>query len=140
MNNLLKFSAFLCLIFIASSCTTESLDDSLNESIVSPEAAQANQTCSNQNPQSKLVNNGSVNFTFVIVDSNANTIQEQNIVPGGSSSWLTFNDGETTFSIQSSTSGISDSKVILDMDTCTEVEIIINSSNSVEVPIIQTLN
>ncbi|RAJ16208.1 hypothetical protein [Olleya aquimaris] len=140
MNNLLKFSAFLCLIFIASSCTTESLDDSYNQSTTTPEVAQAYQSCSNQNPQSKLVNNGSVNFTFKIIDSNSNIIQEQDIIPGGSSSWLTFNDGETTFSIESASTGVSDSKVVLDMNTCTEVEIIVNSSNSVEVPIVQTVN
>lgn len=60
MNSLLKFLACLCLIFIASSCISESLDDSFIENSVNTEEAQANQSCSNQNPQSKLVNNGSV--------------------------------------------------------------------------------
>lgn len=140
MNNLLKLSAFLCLIFIATSCTTESLDDSFEQTTATPEVAQAYQNCNNQNPQSRLVNNGTVSFAFTIVDSNSNTVQIQNIAPGGSSSWSSFNAGETTFNVESSTTGVSDSKVVLEMNTCTEVEIVVNSSNSVEVPIVQTVN
>ncbi|WP_397362670.1 hypothetical protein [Olleya sp. R77988] len=142
MNNLLKLSAFLCLIFIASSCTVEPIEDftSTNEKSINNSAAATTQACSNQDPQSKLVNNGTVSYTFKIVDSSGTLIEENNIAPGAESAWLSFVDGETTFSVESNTTGISDSKLLLNMATCSEVEIIVNSSNTIDTPTIQELN
>ena len=139
MKNLFKIATFLCLIITVTSCTVEpveSLDDTLTAKISENTVASSVQTCSNQNPQSRLVNNGTIPFTFKIVDSNDNMVQIQSIAPGTTSTWITFSEGTTIFSLESDTTWVSDSKLVLDMSLCTEVEIIMNSGNTPDTPTI----
>jgi len=102
--------------------------------------ATATTFCDNQDPQSRLINNGTIAYTFTIIDIDQNVIEILNVAPGTSSSWSSFNEGETIFSIDGSANNVSDSKVVLDMSTCTKVEIVINNLNEVNEPIILTLD
>lgn len=140
MNNLLKFVACLCLIFSSTSCSLEPLEgqNSSNSTKMSDETATT--FCDNQDPQSRLINNGTIAYTFTIIDIDQNVIEILNVAPGTSSSWSSFNEGETIFSIDGSANNVSDSKVVLDMSTCTKVEIVINNLNEVNEPIILTLD
>ncbi len=140
MKYLLKLSAVSCLILILSSCSTESLDDTYAKTSNSNYETSAIQFCSGQNPQSKLINNGTITFTFKIIDSNDNTMVVHNISPGTSSSWMSFTEGETLFSIDGNTANVDDSKLLLDMSNCSEVEIVVNSLNEVNNPVILSLD
>jgi hypothetical protein len=102
--------------------------------------ATATTFCDNQDPQSRLINNGTIAYTFTIIDIDQNVIEILNVAPGASSSWSSFNEGLTIFSVDGSAYNVSDSKVVLDMSTCTKVEIVINNLNEVNEPIILTLD
>ncbi|MGB6268726.1 MAG: hypothetical protein WBF67_06895 [Olleya sp.] len=61
-------------------------------------------------------------------------------MPGATLSWLSFTVGVTTFSVESATTRVFDCKILLDMGYCTEVEIVVNSSNTLDTPVIQALD
>ena len=67
-------------------------------------------------------------------------IEVLNVAPGTSSTWSSFNEGQTIFSIDGTDNNIKDSKIVLEMATCTKVEIVINSLNEVNEPIILALD
>jgi len=140
MKNILRLKALVILSIFMTSCTVESLDDTFTVPASINLETSAVQTCSNQNPQSRLVNNGTLPFTFTIIDSNNNTSQIQSIAPGTTSTYISFNDGVTMFSVEANTTGTSDDKLVLDMDTCTQVDIVINAQNVYETPIIEGLD
>ena len=133
MNNLLKFVACLCLIFSSTSCSLEPLEGQNSGNSTKISNATATTFCDNQDPQSRLI-------TFTIIDIDQNVIEILNVAPGTSSSWSSFNEGLTIFSVDGSAYNVSDSKVVLDMSTCTKVEIVINNLNEVNEPIILTLD
>jgi len=122
------------VVFSISSCSVESIDEQIQAEAPQLELqAESVQTCSNNDPRSKLTNNGTVALTFTVYSNDMNSVATQsNIQPGTSSGWISFTPGETMFSIKSNTSGVSDSKLEFSMDTCTEVDIVIGTDNSVE--------
>lgn len=134
MNNLLKSLMLFAVVFSISSCSVESIDEQIQADAPQLEAQTASaQTCSGNNPKSKLTNNGTAPLTFTVYSDNMNSVATQsNIQPGTSSGWISFIPGETMFSIKSNTTGVSDSKLEFSMDTCTEVDIVIGTDNSVE--------
>ncbi|AUC76322.1 hypothetical protein [Olleya sp. Bg11-27] len=140
MNYLLKLSVAFCLLFSVSSCTIDSLEDSIDERSINTNSVVPNQACSNQDPKSKLINNGTVAFTFQIIDSNNNLIELLEVAPGATSSWISFSEGDTVFNLDSNTTGVSDDKVFINMTNCSEVEIIVNSGNQIDTPIVNNLN
>lgn len=140
MNNLLKFVACLCLFFLATSCSLESLEDENTTNSTKISNTTTSVFCDNQDPQSRLVNNGTITYTFTIIDTDQNVIEVLNVAPGTSSTWSSFNEGQTIFSIDGTDNNIKDSKIVLEMATCTKVEIVINILNEVNEPIILALD
>lgn len=124
---LLKFIVALTLI-TTFSCSVESLDDeqSLNQA-----SNEANLTCTNAQPESRLINNGTVNFEFEIISTTSGQIIEFiNVAPGTSTSWTSFPEGEILFSIKSNTTGVSDMKTQLVLANCETYELEIMSNNT----------
>lgn len=140
MNYLLKLSVSICLLFSVSSCTVDSLEDAMDERSIDASAVAPNQACSNQDPKSKLTNNGTVAFTFQILDSNNNLIELLEVAPGVTSAWISFSEGDTVFNLASNTTGVSDDKVFINMTNCSEVEIIVNSVNQIDTPVVNNIN
>ncbi|AXO78996.1 hypothetical protein DZC78_00895 [Olleya aquimaris] len=139
MKYLVRLSVKICLILFVSSCTVDSLEDTANEESTNSYSVVNNQSCDNQDPQSKLTNNGSVAFTFQIIDLNNNLIELVNVAPNTSTTWVSFPEGATVFNVTSNTTGVSDDKVFIDMSNCSEVEIVINSINKIDSPVINSL-
>ena len=140
MKYLLKLSVAICLIFTVSSCTVESLDDAVSKSAVSQNVAEANQSCNNQDPKTKLINNGTVAFTFQIIDSDSNMIEFVDIAPGASTSWISFTEGDTVFNLDSNVIGVSDDKIAISISNCSEIEIVVNAQNKIDSPVVNSLN
>ena len=140
MKYLLKLSVAICLIFTVSSCTVESLDDAVSKSAVSQNVAEANQSCNNQDPKTKLINNGTVAFTFQIIDSDSNMIEFIDIAPGASTSWISFTEGDTVFNLDSNVIGVSDDKIAISISNCSEIEIVVNAQNKIDSPVVNSLN
>ena len=127
-------------IFLATSCSLESLEDENTNNSTKISNTTTSVFCDNQDPQSRLVNNGTITYTFTIIDIDQNVIEVLNVAPGTSSTWSIFNEGQTIFSIDGTDNNIKDSKIVLEMATCTKVEIVINSLNEVNEPIILALD
>ena len=140
MKYLLKLSVAICLLLTVSSCTVESLDDAVNKSAVSQNVAEANQSCNDQDPKTKLINNGTVAFTFQIIDSDSNMIEFVDVAAGASTSWISFTEGDTIFNLDSNVIGVSDDKIALSISNCSEIEIIVNAQNKIDTPIVNSLN
>jgi len=150
MNNLLNSLLAFAVFFSVFSCSVEPLDtqvlnetprtELLNED---PQLELLNeaqllqsvnaQSCSNSNPKSRLTNNGTVPLKFIVYSDDMQSIASQsNIQPGNSSGWISFNPGEALFSIKSFTTSVIDSKLEFSMDTCTQLDVIVGSNNTVE--------
>ncbi|WP_282067942.1 hypothetical protein [Olleya namhaensis] len=140
MKYLLKLSVAICLLLTVSSCTVESLDDAVSKSTVSQNAAEANQSCNDQDPKTKLINNGTVAFTFQIIDSDSNMIEFVDVAAGASTSWISFTEGDTIFNLDSNVIGVSDDKIAININNCSEIEIVVNAQNKIDTPIVNSLN
>ncbi|SFJ65168.1 hypothetical protein [Olleya namhaensis] len=140
MKYLLKLSVAICLLLTVSSCTVESLDDAVSKSAVSQNVAEANQSCNNQDPKTKLINNGTVAFTFQIIDSDSNMIEFVDVAAGASTSWISFTEGDTIFNLDSNVIGVSDDKIAININNCSEIEIVVNAQNKIDTPIVNSLN
>ncbi|MUU77271.1 hypothetical protein [Winogradskyella endarachnes] len=133
MKNLLKLKAFLCLILLFSACTpsdadfdTESISDVdyTIDSILNP--------CDNEDPKTRVINNGTVAFDLLVVQNDATPVVTIfNIPPNSTTSWANFNEGEYVFALNCSDQNVSDDKVQLQMDNCTAFEIEIDSNNQI---------
>ncbi|QCE43152.1 hypothetical protein [Psychroserpens sp. NJDZ02] len=140
MNYLLKLSVAICLLFSVSSCSVDSLEDSTDERAINTTAVTPNVACSNQDPKSKLINNGTVVFTLQIFDSNNNLTELIDVAPGTSSSWISFSEGDTVFNLDSTSSNVSDDKISINMNNCSEVEIVVNALNKIDSPVVNSLD
>lgn len=133
MKNLLNLLTLSLTIFSIISCSVEPIEVIENEYIIQNSIAETNEsslTCNDANPQARLVNNGTVPFNFVILSVDSGSIiQISNVMPNSTTSWNSFSEGDTYFSIVSSTTGVSDMKVNFSMNNCTELDVIIDSSN-----------
>ena len=67
MKDLLKQALFLCFVIMLSACSSESMqNDNLSET-VEVENFQLTEFCSNQDPTTRVVNNGTVTFDLLVI-------------------------------------------------------------------------
>ncbi len=89
-----------------------------------------NQSCENEDPRARIVNNGTDKASVQIKTSGGNTENINNIETGQSSDWSSFASGNTEFTV--SVQGMpDDTLIIIDMVDCWEYEIIIDAANQV---------
>ena len=130
MKNLLKLTAVIGLFAIFSACTVNPFDDLLidNES----ESSALNPPCLNEDPKTRVINNGTVPFNLEVVAADGTiVISILNIPPNTTTSWATFNEAELMFSLQGSNLNVSDDKVLLQMDNCMAFEIEVDANNEI---------
>lgn len=130
MKNLLKLTTLFGLITIFSACTINSVDDLLNET--ENENAALNPPCLNEDPKTRVVNNGTVPFNLEVVAADGSIVVSiLNIPPNTTTSWATFDEAELMFSLKGSNLDVSDDKVLLQMDNCTAFEIEVDTNNEI---------
>ena len=130
MNNLLKTIALAICISTCFSCSVEPIDSSNSELNISEEFQETAETnaCTGEDPEVRITNNGTVAINLhVLNDDNAIIASVTNLLPGEVSSWLSFETGETLFSV--SNDHVQDIKVIYEMNTCMIFDMEINGDN-----------
>ncbi|MFP4845949.1 hypothetical protein [Winogradskyella sp. PE311] len=130
MKNLLRLTHLLCFIFLLNGCTADSTDsDFLNES---PESELNQPPCIDDDPITRVINNGTIAFDLKVIDDQGNVLVDiVSIPPSTTTSWASFVPGEILFSIDGNDAAASDEKVVLQMNTCMAYEIEIDSNNEV---------
>ncbi len=130
MKPLLKISA-IALVSLMSSCTVETIDAKENYQDFNQETANV-LTCSGADPQYQFTNNGTVPFTLSIYggDNNGVLNQDLDVAPGSITDMKSFAAGEVLFSFDCDISGISDIKVVFDMNNCNELQLVIDEDNN----------
>ncbi|UKN01036.1 hypothetical protein K6119_15000 [Paracrocinitomix mangrovi] len=107
MKRSLLFMAFLAVAFTFTSC----------------------KKCKNEDPISRIVNNGTESTSVQIQTSGGNTVNINNILPGETSEDKTFAPGVVDFTISIG----NNNPVVLSvtMEQCWEYEIVIDANNEV---------
>lgn len=128
MKNLLKFMPFLALVLFA--CTVDSSDsDFQNDNLLS---TQNQPPCVDDDPITRVVNNGSIVFNLLVFDDEGNVLVDiPNIPPNTTTSWASFPEGEVLFSLDSNVALVDDDKVVLQMGTCMAYDIEIDGNNEI---------
>jgi len=86
--------------------------------------------CENEEPRAKINNNGTGKASVQIKTSGGNTENINNIETGQTSAWRSYAPGQTEFTI--AIQGVADDTlVVVNMLSCWEYDIIIDSFNSV---------
>ncbi len=129
MKPLLKIHT-IAMVSLLSSCTVETIDTSENNQDLHPEDVNF-LTCTDADPQYQFTNNGTIPFTLRIYGENNGVLnQDLDVAPGATTDMKSFVAGTTLFSFDSNTSGISDIKVMFDMNTCNELQLVIDEENN----------
>ena len=88
--------------------------------------------CVDDDPITRVVNNGTATFDLNVLDSDGVVLVSiPNIPPSSTTSWASFPQGEVLFELASQTTLVSDDKVIIQMDNCMAFDIEVNSSNQI---------
>ena len=138
MKNLLKTAVCAIVVFTVYTCTTEPAELIQEETntvvFTEPENQEVTNSlppsCSNQDPQSKLINNSLLTADMEVFDTFGILMTHAYGVPAGTESpVLSFPDGVTTFVISTSQS----SKTIqIDMTDCTIYQVTIDENNQLD--------
>ena len=130
MKNLLMTVAIATMALTFFSCTTEAVDNFETEFTIenNPEL-QANDACDDAIPEARITNNGTVAVNLDIIDENGEVVGfVHNLLPGNTSSWISFPAGETLFSVSNDTY-VADVKVVHNMTTCMIYDMVVESNN-----------
>ncbi len=85
--------------------------------------------CNNENPRARVTNTGTEEVSVQIKTTDGNTENINNIEPGKSSEFRSYETGTITFTIV-----LEDNQEVIEtveMDFCSEYEIIVNDDNSI---------
>jgi len=84
--------------------------------------------CKNQDPQARIINNGSSKASVQIKTSGGNTVNINNVDPGTASSYSSYAAGQVTFTITENNNSY---VKVVDMSQCYEYDIAIDASNNI---------
>ena len=125
MKHLLKLVVCATSVILLSNCSTEPIGYTEEELI----ALEENGPCFGNNPEARITNNGTVPIDLDILDDNDTVVAfVHNLLPGNTSSWLSFQPGEILFSV--SNDFVEDEKVIYIMNTCMIFDMEVEVTNS----------
>ena len=88
--------------------------------------ANCGKKCKGQDPQARIINNGTKNVSVQIKTSNGNTVNINNVAPGTSSPYVGYAAGSITFTI--SVNSVPYVQVV-QMSQCYDYDIAIDSNN-----------
>ena len=92
--------------------------------------ASCSDDCDNDAPRARINNNGTGKASVQIQTSGGNTENINNIEIGQTSAWNSYAPGQTEFTI--AIQGVAnDTSIVVDMSTCWEYDIVINSTNQI---------
>ncbi len=129
MKHLLKLTQALCLVFMLFGCTS---DSAVDENALEVTDSQLNQNCVDQDPITRVINNGTVTFDLKVFDAQGTVLVDfPNIPANTTTSWASFEQGEVMFSLNCDQALVNDDKVVLQMDTCMAYEIEIDGNNEI---------
>ena len=130
MKNLLRFLPLLALVLFT--CTADSNENDFdNDNFL---ARQNQPPCVNDDPITRLINNGTITYELIVVDENGvEVVNFESIPPNSTTSWASFNTGLYIFYLKNANSSPSSShdKVQLQMENCTALEIEIDGNDEV---------
>ena len=128
MKNLLKNAiAYAIVLTTCYNCSVESIE---LEQFQESQFETPNIQCTNQDPQARLTNNGTVDITLQIVTIDGVILHTvQDLAPGLSSGYLTFASGDIIFNVSKNTTGIDDEKVVHTMNQCMSFDIEVGTDN-----------
>ncbi len=130
-TNLTKAIALAIVMTSFYNCSVEPTDSFQDQLIVNQsvtEDAAQNTTCVGLDPKARIANNGTIPFDFKIYSTDGTLLEsEDNVLPGTISSWKSFSAGETLFVVTNTS--LSGEKVVHQMDSCTQLNLIIDSNN-----------
>ncbi|MDG5491534.1 hypothetical protein [Psychroserpens sp. SPM9] len=131
MKNLLK-NTIACVIVMTScfNCSVESIEnDQLEASMLESSALQLD-PCSNQDPQARITNNGTVPVTLEIATIDGTILHTVvDLAPGSVSGYLTFASDDIIFNVSKNTTGITDEKVTHTMEQCMSFDMEVDTDN-----------
>lgn len=131
MKNLLQIMTYLGLLFTVLACSSDSSEILQLENNTMQVETQ-NDSCVDEDPITRVVNNGTTAFDLNVLDVEGNTVVSiLNIPANSTTSWLSFAQGEVLFSLSTNTAFVSDDKVVLQMDNCMAFEIEIDANNEI---------
>ena len=130
MKNLLMTAAIAAMALTIFSCTTETVDNFESEIIIENDPVlQANDACDDSIPEARITNNGTVAINLDIINEDDEVVGfVHNLLPGNTSSWISFQPGEILFSVSNDTH-VRDVKVVHNMTTCMIYDIVVESDN-----------
>ncbi|MCB0400376.1 MAG: hypothetical protein KDD26_12340 [Winogradskyella sp.] len=129
MKNLLKRTLLVCLVLTLFTCTSDLSGNDISADLT---PSQLNDPCVDQDPITRVINNGTVTIDFKVVDSDGVVLVDiPNIPANTTTSWASFEEGDVLFSIDSNQTSVSDEKVQLTMGSCMAYEIEIDSNNEI---------
>ena len=129
-TNLLKNAVALAIVMTTCfNCSVEEIDNSevnlITEQTTNIVEQQEAVTCNGSNPKSRITNNGTIPLDLEIFDASGNLIDgAYGVQPSSTSSWLSFPEGTTIFNV--TINNIQDQKVGFNMETCTELDMIVD--------------
>ena len=113
-------------------CSVEPIENSQTETLSIQEIAISNQAaamnCNGSNPKARISHNGTLPADYEIYDASGAFIgAAYDVMPGSISDWITFPAGNVIFNI--TIDSMSDQKVGFSMETCTELNMQLDSNN-----------
>ncbi len=133
MKNLLKTIALAIVVSTWCNCSVESLDGApIEGSVISAATLNTNPPpCSDQDPQARITNNGTVPITLEIATGDGTILHTvADLAPGNVSGYLTFAPGEIIFNVEKNASGESDEKLFYTMNLCMSFDIEVAPDNN----------
>jgi len=145
MKNLLN-NTIACAIVMTTcfNCSVESLDnEQFEESIIIEESSSAEDfatpnslECDNEDPVARITNNGTIPITLQIAAIDGTILHTvQDLAPGNVSGYLSFAPSNIIFNVVKNTTGLSDEKVVHDMNSCMSFDIEVGSDNSLNLTV-----
>ncbi|MEH6538046.1 MAG: hypothetical protein V7719_16710 [Psychroserpens sp.] len=130
MKNLLN-NTIACVIVMTAcfNCSVESIEnEQLEQSLF--ETPDPLDPCSNQDPQARITNSGTVAVTLQIATIDGTILHTvTNLASGSASGYLTFAADDIIFNVSKNTTGISDEKVVYTMEQCMSFDIEVDLDN-----------
>ena len=123
-----KAMAFAIVMSSFYNCSTDSVDNSNLDSNLQNASQSTN--CDSSDPTVRLTNNGTVVMDFeVLLAIDGSLLAEEQVLPGHTSEWISFEPGIILFSASSNVDGVKDHKVVYDMESCMEYNMQIDADN-----------
>lgn len=133
MKKLLQSIVAFAIILTCYTCTTDSYNDApLEDAVITASTFNSNPPpCSNQDPQARITNNGTIPITLEIATIDGTILHTvADLAPGNVSGYLTFAPGDIIFNVEKNLTGTSDEKLFYTMNQCMSFDLEVAPDNN----------